>query len=114
MTNSMVQATTTPAFLGAVASIYAANQATDFASRAKAIAREIDRTEPDLVGLQEHRDGTAGRHQTSGPHRLISIGSGSNTNDGRVLSDARANLNFLAPARRRGGNTGRSWRRRAG
>jgi endonuclease/exonuclease/phosphatase family metal-dependent hydrolase len=45
-----------------VASIYAANQATDFASRAKAVAREIDRTGPDLVGLQE-----VSGWQTSGP-----------------------------------------------
>ena len=57
-----LQAQTTPAFLGAVASIYAANQATDFAARAKAIAKEIDRTGPDLVGLQE-----VSGWQTSGP-----------------------------------------------
>ena len=45
-----------------MASIYAANQATDFAARAKAIADEIDRTGPDLVGLQE-----VSGWQTSGP-----------------------------------------------
>jgi len=57
-----LQARNTPEFLGAVASIYAANQATDFAARAKAIAQEIDRTGPDLVGLQE-----VSGWQTSGP-----------------------------------------------
>ena len=48
-----VEALETPAFLRAVAEIYAAHQATDFAARAEAIAEEIARTEPDLIGLQE-------------------------------------------------------------
>lgn len=46
-------ATDTPTFLAAVARIYAAKQATDFAVRAEAIAEEIRITAPDLVGLQE-------------------------------------------------------------
>ena len=52
----------TQAFLGAVASIFAANQATDFARPGEAIAQEIDRTGPDLVGLQE-----VSGWETSGP-----------------------------------------------
>src|SRR5687767_5501068 len=50
------------AFLAAVRSIYAEKQATDFDARAKAIAQEIDRTGPDLIGLQE-----VSRWETSGP-----------------------------------------------
>jgi endonuclease/exonuclease/phosphatase family metal-dependent hydrolase len=57
-----VAATTPRAFLDEVALIYAAKEATDFAARAKAIAKEIDRTGPDLVGLQE-----VSGWQTSGP-----------------------------------------------
>jgi endonuclease/exonuclease/phosphatase family metal-dependent hydrolase len=48
-----VRATDTPTFLAAVAGIYAANRATNFAVRAEAIAEEIRITAPDLVGLQE-------------------------------------------------------------
>jgi len=40
-------------FFVAVAEIYAAKQATNFTARAEAIADEIDRTGPDLIGLQE-------------------------------------------------------------
>jgi endonuclease/exonuclease/phosphatase family metal-dependent hydrolase len=57
-----VGATTPRAFLDEVAVVYAAKEATDFGARAKAIAQEIDRTGPDLVGLQE-----VSGWQTSGP-----------------------------------------------
>lgn len=55
-------ASTTPAFLGAVAGIYASSRATDFGVRAEAIADEIEDYGPDLVGLQEVTS-----WQTSGP-----------------------------------------------
>ena len=45
-----------------MARIHAEKQASDFAARAEAIADEIDRTGPDLVGLQE-----VSGWQTSGP-----------------------------------------------
>ena len=48
-----LRAADTPAFLAAVAGIYAAKEATDFAVRAEAIADEIRITAPDVVGLQE-------------------------------------------------------------
>jgi endonuclease/exonuclease/phosphatase family metal-dependent hydrolase len=40
-------------FLGAVAGIYNSVLSSDFPTRAGALAREIDRTHPDLIGLQE-------------------------------------------------------------
>lgn len=46
-------ATSPQAFLGAVATIYATAQFTNFPSRAEALAYEIETTAPDLVGLQE-------------------------------------------------------------
>ena len=48
-----LRATEESTFLDAVARIYAANRATNFAVRAEAIAEEIRITAPDLVGLQE-------------------------------------------------------------
>lgn len=42
-----------PAFLSAVARIYATAQVTDFAARAEAIAEEIATDQPELIGLQE-------------------------------------------------------------
>ena len=46
-------ATTTTEFLTAVADIYRAQRANDFAVRAAAVAEEIDTQRPDLIGLQE-------------------------------------------------------------
>jgi endonuclease/exonuclease/phosphatase family metal-dependent hydrolase len=46
-------ATSQAEFIQAVASIYQNVQATDFPTRAAAIAREIDRADADIVGLQE-------------------------------------------------------------
>ena len=43
----------TQEFLGAVAGIYASSQANLFSVRAAAVAKEIDKHEPDLIGLQE-------------------------------------------------------------
>ena len=57
-----LRATDTPAFLDAVASIYAASRATNFDVRAEAIADEIETKGPDLIGLQE-----VTRWATSGP-----------------------------------------------
>ena len=57
-----LRATDTPTFLAAVAGIYAAKEATDFAVRAEAIAEEIRITAPDLIGLQE-----VSHWETSGP-----------------------------------------------
>src|SRR5215213_42016 len=46
--------TNTPSdFLAAVAAIYASSQANAFPLRAAALAKEIDKHEPDLIGLQE-------------------------------------------------------------
>lgn len=49
----VITAPNPPAFFAAVAAAYTAAQATDFAGRAKAWAKEIDETDPDLIGLQE-------------------------------------------------------------
>jgi endonuclease/exonuclease/phosphatase family metal-dependent hydrolase len=57
-----LQATNTPDFLAAVAGIYGSSRATDFPVRAAALAKEIDKHEPDLIGLQE-----VSRWQPSGP-----------------------------------------------
>lgn len=46
-------ATTVPELLNAVSTIFTNFQATDFPSRAKALAREIDEADPALIGLQE-------------------------------------------------------------
>lgn len=46
-------ATTQLEFVGAVANIYGTAVATDFPTRAKAIADTIDKRDPDLIGLQE-------------------------------------------------------------
>jgi endonuclease/exonuclease/phosphatase family metal-dependent hydrolase len=46
-------ATNTPDFLAAVADIYGSSRANRFSVRAAALAKEIDRYEPDLIGLQE-------------------------------------------------------------
>ena len=48
-----VDAETLPELIGAVAEIYGTAVFTDFPTRATAIADEIARTEPDLIGLQE-------------------------------------------------------------
>ena len=50
------------AFLVAVAGLYAVVQASDFPTRAAAIAAEIDRNDVDIVGLQE-----VAKYTTSGP-----------------------------------------------
>jgi len=57
-----LRATAAPAFLAAVAGIYATSRATDFGARAEAIADEIETNDPDLIGLQE-----VSRWETSGP-----------------------------------------------
>lgn len=46
-------ATSTPALLGAVSTIWAGVQATDFAQRAEALADQIAAAAPELLGLQE-------------------------------------------------------------
>ncbi|MEO6204023.1 MAG: endonuclease/exonuclease/phosphatase family protein [Mycobacteriales bacterium] len=48
-----IAATSVPAFLGAVAGIYGNVLATDFPTRAGALADEVAATAPDLIGLQE-------------------------------------------------------------
>ena len=52
----------TQEFLGAVAGIYGSSRANAFPVRAAAVAREIDRNRPDLIGLQE-----VSRWEPSGP-----------------------------------------------
>jgi endonuclease/exonuclease/phosphatase family metal-dependent hydrolase len=52
LTNS-ASATTLAALLAAIPKDYAEVQATDFPQRARAIAREVASTKPDLIGLQE-------------------------------------------------------------
>src|SRR6188474_3186180 len=49
----IVAATTELEFVTAVATAFTQAQASDFPSRAKAWAEEIERSRPDLVGLQE-------------------------------------------------------------
>jgi endonuclease/exonuclease/phosphatase family metal-dependent hydrolase len=51
--NPAIEATTLPEFLAAVAEIYGTVLATDFPARAEAIADQIERDHPDLIGLQE-------------------------------------------------------------
>jgi endonuclease/exonuclease/phosphatase family metal-dependent hydrolase len=51
--NPAAQATSIPALLGAVATIYGHVLFTDFPARAGALAAEIDAADPDLIGLQE-------------------------------------------------------------
>ena len=57
-----LQATTTEGFLTAVAGIYGSSRANAFPVRAAAVAAEIDRERPDLIGLQE-----VSRWEPSGP-----------------------------------------------
>jgi endonuclease/exonuclease/phosphatase family metal-dependent hydrolase len=48
-----IQASNQQEFLAAVSTIFTNFQATDFAARAKALAREIEDADPTLIGLQE-------------------------------------------------------------
>ncbi len=48
-----LEAATPEGFIEAVARIYATVQYTNFPARAQAVANEIDKKEPDLIGLQE-------------------------------------------------------------
>jgi endonuclease/exonuclease/phosphatase family metal-dependent hydrolase len=61
-----LQARTTEQFLTAVAGIYDSSRANAFSVRAAAVAAEIDRERPDLIGLQE-----VSRWEPSGPENVV-------------------------------------------